>query len=140
MPTSLRSRDATRRPRRRTYLVSVQRSELRIAAAILSQRGGTARRLKSLKTECPMSNDQDNQLITERREKLQALRRECEARGTVPFPNDFKPRHHAGDLHHKHGQVPNEELEPQAVAVSVAGRMMLKRVMGKACFATLQDG
>ena len=87
-----------------------------------------------------MSNDQDNQLITERREKLQALRRECEARGTVPFPNDFKPRHHAGDLHHKHGQVPNEELEPQAVAVSVAGRMMLKRVMGKACFATLQDG
>ncbi len=77
----------------------------------------------------------DNTLITERREKLQALRREG-----VAFPNDFKPRHHAADLHHKHGQVPNEELEPQAVKVSLAGRMMLKRVMGKACFATLQDG
>ena len=76
----------------------------------------------------------DNQLIAERREKLQALR----AAG-VAFPNDFKPKHHAADLHHKHGQVPNEELEPQAVKVSVAGRMMLKRVMGKACFATLQD-
>jgi lysyl-tRNA synthetase class 2 len=76
----------------------------------------------------------DNQLIAERREKLQAIR----AAG-VAFPNDFKPRHHAADLHHKHGQVPNEELEPQAVTVSVAGRMMLKRVMGKACFATLQD-
>jgi lysyl-tRNA synthetase class 2 len=76
----------------------------------------------------------DNQLITERREKLQALR----AAG-VAFPNDFKPQHHAADLHHKHGQVPNEELEPQGVKVSVAGRMMLKRVMGKACFATLQD-
>ena len=76
----------------------------------------------------------DNDLITERRNKLQALR----AAG-VAFPNDFKPRDHAADLHHRHGQVPNEELEPQAVRVVVAGRMMLKRVMGKACFATLQD-
>jgi lysyl-tRNA synthetase class 2 len=79
-------------------------------------------------------SDDDNQLITERREKLQALR----AAG-VAFPNDFKPQHHAADLHHKHGQVPNDELEPQGLKVSVAGRMMLKRVMGKACFATLQD-
>jgi lysyl-tRNA synthetase, class II len=77
----------------------------------------------------------DNALIAERRDKLQALR----AQG-VAFPNDFKPRHHAADLHHRHGQVPNEELEPKAVKVAVAGRMMLKRVMGKACFATLQDG
>ena len=77
----------------------------------------------------------ENQLIAERREKLHAIR----AAG-IAFPNDFKPRHHAADLHHKHGQVPNAELEPQAIAVAVAGRMMLKRVMGKACFATLQDG
>ncbi|MBK1614701.1 lysine--tRNA ligase [Rubrivivax gelatinosus] len=77
----------------------------------------------------------ENQLIAERREKLQAIR----AAG-VAFPNDFKPKQHAAELQHKHGQVPNEELEPQAVKVSVAGRMMLKRVMGKACFATLQDG
>jgi len=77
----------------------------------------------------------ENQLITERREKLQALR----AQG-VAFPNDFKPRHHAADLHHKYGQIDNAELEPQAIAVTVAGRLMLKRVMGKACFGTLQDG
>jgi lysyl-tRNA synthetase class 2 len=77
----------------------------------------------------------ENQLIAERREKLQAIR----AQG-IAFPNDFKPTHHAADLHHGHGQVPNEELEPQGVKVAVAGRMMLKRVMGKACFATLQDG
>jgi len=76
-----------------------------------------------------------NQLVAERREKLAALRRQG-----IAFPNDFKPTHHAAELHHRWGQVPNEELEPQAVAVSVAGRMMLKRVMGKACFATLQDG
>ena len=81
----------------------------------------------------------DNQLITERREKLAALRAHAKSTGTAAFPNDFKPRHHAADLHHKHGATPNEELEPKAIAVSVAGRMMLKRVMGKACFATLQD-
>jgi lysyl-tRNA synthetase class 2 len=77
----------------------------------------------------------DNQLIAERREKLAALRR-----AGVAFPNDYKPRHHAADLHHRHGQVPNDELEPQGIRVSVGGRMMLKRVMGKAAFATLQDG
>jgi lysyl-tRNA synthetase, class II len=76
----------------------------------------------------------DNQLIAERREKLAAIRQ-----AGVAFPNDFKPTHQAADLHHRHGQVPNEELEPQAVKVAVAGRLMLKRVMGKACFGTLQD-
>lgn len=81
----------------------------------------------------------DNQLIAERREKLAAIRAQAKATGTAAFPNDFKPTHHALDLHHRHGQVPNEELEPQGVKVVVAGRMMLKRVMGKACFATLQD-
>lgn len=81
----------------------------------------------------------DNQLIAERREKLAQLRVQAKAEGRAAFPNDFKPTHHAADLHHRHGQVPNEELEPQAVKVAVAGRMMLKRVMGKACFATLQD-
>jgi lysyl-tRNA synthetase class 2 len=81
----------------------------------------------------PPTHD-ENKLIAERREKLAALRE----RG-VAFPNDFKPTHHAADLHLRHGATPNEELEPQAVRVAVAGRMMLKRVMGKACFATLQD-
>ncbi len=82
----------------------------------------------------------DNPLITERREKLQAIRAQAAQSGAAAFPNDFKPKHHAADLHQKYGQVPNEELEPQAIAVSVAGRLMLKRVMGKACFGTLQDG
>ncbi|MEO8281593.1 MAG: amino acid--tRNA ligase-related protein, partial [Ideonella sp.] len=77
----------------------------------------------------------DNQLIAERREKLKAIR----AQG-VAFPNDFKPTHHALDLLQRHGSLDNVELEPQAIAVSLAGRMMLKRVMGKASFCTLQDG
>lgn len=77
----------------------------------------------------------ESPLIAERREKLAALRRQG-----VAFPNDFKPRHHAADLQRRHGDVTNDVLEPQAIVACVAGRMMLKRVMGKACFATLQDG
>ena len=79
-------------------------------------------------------SDSDNALIQERREKLAAIR----AQG-IAFPNDFKPGHHAADLHHKYGEVANEQLEPQAISVRVAGRLMLKRVMGKAAFGTLQD-
>jgi lysyl-tRNA synthetase class 2 len=77
----------------------------------------------------------ENQLIAERREKLAAIRRQG-----VAFPNDFKPTHHAAELVRRHGASSNEELEPLAVKVSVAGRLMLKRVMGKASFGTLQDG
>jgi lysyl-tRNA synthetase class 2 len=84
-------------------------------------------------------HDNDNQLITERREKLAALRERARALGTAAFPNDFKPSHHAADLHRRHDAADNEALEREAVRVAVAGRMMLKRVMGKACFATLQD-
>ena len=76
----------------------------------------------------------DNQLIAERREKLAAIRQHG-----IAFPNDFKPTHRAADLLRLHGNQTNEELEPLAVKVSVAGRLMLKRVMGKASFGTLQD-
>lgn len=81
----------------------------------------------------------DNTLITERREKLAAIRAAARQTGSAAFPNDFKPKQRALDLLRKHGEVPAEELESQAIAVSVAGRMMLKRVMGKASFCTLQD-
>ena len=87
----------------------------------------------------PLTPDDDNQLIAERREKLAALRQQAAASGSAVFPNDFKPHHRAAALHHQHGSQDNEALEGAPIAVSVAGRMMLKRVMGKACFATLQD-
>jgi lysyl-tRNA synthetase class 2 len=77
----------------------------------------------------------DNQLIAERREKLAAIRKQG-----VAFPNDFKPKDHALALQRQYGTLDNEVLEPQGVQVTVAGRMMLKRVMGKASFGTLQDG
>lgn len=77
----------------------------------------------------------ENQLITERREKLALIRTQG-----IAFPNDFKPKHHAAELTRCHGDEANEALEPKAIAVKVAGRLMLKRVMGKASFGTLQDG
>ena len=76
----------------------------------------------------------DNQLIAERREKLAAIRKQG-----VAFPNDFKPKDHAVELIRKHGALENEALEPLNIQVSIAGRLMLKRVMGKASFGTLQD-
>lgn len=76
----------------------------------------------------------ENAIIAERRAKLAAIREKG-----VAFPNDFRPQHKAADLHEKYDALDNEALEATPVVVSVAGRMMLKRVMGKASFATLQD-
>jgi len=81
----------------------------------------------------------ENQLIAERREKLKVMR-ERQAQGLgVAFPNDFKPAHHANNLHALHGDKSPEVLVEEGQFAKVAGRMMLKRVMGKASFATLQD-
>jgi len=88
----------------------------------------------------PAAHADDNQLMAERREKLAAIRLHAKATGGAAFPNDFKPRDHAAVLHRRHEQHTGEQLEAVPVQASVAGRMMLKRVMGKACFATLQDG
>ncbi|GKS90349.1 lysine--tRNA ligase [Acidovorax sp. SUPP2539] len=81
-----------------------------------------------------------NQLIAERREKLKALREAQAAGKGVAFPNDFKPAHHVADLQAQYAESAADALEASPVTVSVAGRMMLKRVMGKASFATVQDG
>ncbi|RYF73956.1 MAG: lysine--tRNA ligase, partial [Comamonadaceae bacterium] len=81
----------------------------------------------------------DNQLIAERREKLKAMRgAQADGKG-VAFPNDFKPADRAAALQAAHGEAGAEALEAQPVIASVGGRMMLKRVMGKASFATVQD-
>ncbi|HRN75144.1 lysine--tRNA ligase [Ottowia sp.] len=86
----------------------------------------------------------ENKLIAERREKLRSLREQQAGGGGVAFPNDFKPRDRAAALHAAHGDADKPALDADIAAgnkikASVAGRMMLKRVMGKASFATLQD-
>jgi lysyl-tRNA synthetase class 2 len=75
-----------------------------------------------------------NRIIEERRAKLAQLRKEG-----IAFPNDFVRGHLAELLAAEHEDKDPKTLVEQAVAVSVAGRIMLKRVMGKAAFATIQD-
>jgi lysyl-tRNA synthetase class 2 len=76
----------------------------------------------------------ENQIIAERRAKLAALRADGPA-----FPNDFVREHVAGDLTARYGELDREALATASIEVVLAGRMMLKRVMGKASFATIQD-
>ena len=79
----------------------------------------------------------ENRLIAERRAKLAALRGQG-----VAFPNDFKRVDYAGDLQADYantGQWTGEALEASGRRVAIAGRILAKRVMGKAAFATLQD-
>ena len=82
--------------------------------------------------------EEENKLIEERREKLKALRAGGGNAG-IAFPNDFRRKDLAAGLHGKFGAKTKEELEPLKIGATVAGRMVLKRVMGKASFATLQD-
>src|SRR5437867_2278181 len=82
----------------------------------------------------PVAAQDENKIIAERRAKLASLRTEG-----VAFPNDFRPQHKAAELQLQYSGLEREALEAAAVKVVVAGRMMLKRVMGKASFATIQD-
>jgi len=84
--------------------------------------------------DAPVTEVDENKLIAERRGKLSRLRS-----AGVAYPNSFKPQHKAQALHEQFGQFDKETLDPQANPACVAGRMMLKRVMGKASFATIQD-
>ncbi|MCY3858356.1 MAG: lysine--tRNA ligase [Gammaproteobacteria bacterium] len=69
-----------------------------------------------------------------RRSKLASLRE-----GGFDFPNDVKPTHHASLLHDNYDDLTKEELAEQAVEVSIGGRIVLRRDMGKASFATLYE-
>ena len=76
----------------------------------------------------------ENKLIAERRRKLAELRDAGEA-----FPNDFRRNATADELQQTFADHDDATLREESVAVAVAGRMMAKRVMGKASFIKLQD-
>jgi lysyl-tRNA synthetase, class II len=78
--------------------------------------------------------DDENKLIAERRRKLDALR----SAGN-PYPNDFRRDALAAQLHDSFGQRPDEWFSANPTRVKVGGRLMFKRVMGKASFAKLAD-
>ncbi len=75
-----------------------------------------------------------NAIVAERRAKLERIR----AAG-VAYPNDFERKDLFGDLTAQYGGKTAEELEAERPEVAVAGRMMLKRLMGRASFATVRD-
>jgi lysyl-tRNA synthetase class 2 len=81
-----------------------------------------------------MTDQDENTLIAQRRAKLDMLRE-----AGIAFPNDFRRNAIAGELHAEYDEQENEQLEATPIRVKVAGRLMAKRVMGKASFAQLQD-
>lgn len=91
-----------------------------------------------------MSDDQtsatpsdENHIIAERRGKLAALRKQG-----IAFPNDFRVDTQAADLqrdHADHQQWTGEALDALGRRVHLAGRIMAKRIMGKASFVTIKD-
>ena len=76
----------------------------------------------------------ENKLIALRREKLAALRNEG-----LAFPNDFRRDTLAAELMERYGDAASEDLEAKSIRVALAGRLMAKRLMGKASFTHLQD-
>src|SRR5690606_15243464 len=87
-------------------------------------------------TPAPQPAD-ENHLIAERRAKLAALRGQG-----IAFPNDFRRTDYAGDLQEAYADAERwtgEALEGEGRRVVLAGRLLAKRVMGKAAFAQVQD-
>ncbi len=83
----------------------------------------------------PSATTDANTQSAQRRDKLADLRKQGQA-----YPNTFQRTTVAAELHNHFGQLSREQLtEQQSTIVSVAGRMVFQRQMGKASFATLQD-
>ena len=76
----------------------------------------------------------NNALVDKRKEDLQHWRSTGNA-----YPNDFQRDALAGELLAEYGQLDKPALEEKSVQVSVAGRIMSRRIMGKAAFAHIQD-
>ncbi len=85
-------------------------------------------------TAAPSGDTDENQIIADRRAKLAALKEQGQA-----YPNDVTSEHTAAALFEAYGEQTREDLEAAPVDVRLAGRMMLKRVQGKASFATIAD-
>ena len=82
-----------------------------------------------------MSDIQDeNHLIEERKKKLKELKK-----SGINYPNSFRRSNLSISLIEDYSEFSKEELTEKNISVSVAGRIMLRRVMGKASFSTIQD-
>lgn len=77
---------------------------------------------------------QDNEQVQVRRQKLQGLRS-----AGFAYPNDFRPSHTAADINKKYADHDKESLAESAIAISTAGRIMSRRMMGQSSFVHIQD-
>ena len=82
-----------------------------------------------------MKSDDSNEQAVQRQDKLKSLR----DAGINPYPNDFRRDSSAGELLEVHADSSSEQLVDEKVAVRVAGRLMSRRIMGKASFAHILD-
>jgi lysyl-tRNA synthetase class 2 len=82
-----------------------------------------------------MKDNDANEQTLQRREKLNLLR----DAGINPYPNDFRRDSSAGELLEKYKNTSVENLADQEIPVTVAGRLMSRRIMGKASFAHIRD-
>ncbi|SRR5579883_159095 len=85
-------------------------------------------------TEQEIKTLDTNELIAQRRSKLDALRKQG-----IAYPNDFRRDSFAANLREQHENKTEPELEAKPIHVKVAGRIMTRRLMGKASFIHLQD-
>ena len=75
-------------------------------------------------------------ILEERRRKLEELRDQ-----NIAYVNNYTPTDKAQELHDSHGHLSKQELEDKKITnLAVAGRIVLKRIMGNASFVTIRDG
>ena len=81
-----------------------------------------------------MKEQDENNLFEVRKEKLKKLREQGK-----DYPNSFRRNELAKELIKEYSDLSKDDLENISISVKVAGRIMLRRLMGKASFTTIQD-
>ncbi len=81
-----------------------------------------------------MKEQDENNLFEVRKEKLNKLREQGQ-----DYPNSFRRNELANELIKEFSDLSKDDLESKSIKVKVAGRIMLRRLMGKASFTTIQD-
>ncbi len=81
-----------------------------------------------------MKEQDENNLFEVRKEKLKKLREQGK-----DYPNSFRRNELAKELIQEYSDLSKDDLENTSISVKVAGRIMLRRLMGKASFTTIQD-
>ena len=78
----------------------------------------------------------ESSILEERRRKLEELRER-----NIAYINNYTPANSSKDLHDAYDHLNKEDLESKKITnLSLAGRIVLKRVMGNASFVTIRDG